>query len=303
MVNRSDWSVDQSGWFVKRSGWFVKRSGRFVNRSGWFVSRGDDHPTSAPDAVTDEAISRFRVEYRSGPVNPICVVIPAFDEADSVAAVVRSIPASVCGLATETIVVDDGSGDATSEQARAAGAMVCRLEANLGQGRALRAGYQLALERGASYIVTLDGDGQSNGDDLPSLVKPLADGRADFVNGSRRLGRTEARARVRYAGVVVFARVITFLTGTTVTDPANPSRAFSSDVARRVTLRQDQYQSAELLTGAILHGFRVVEVPVTVHRRTTGASKKGPDLIYGWRFTRAVFRSWWSARRDAAIHR
>lgn len=267
------------------------------------MSRSRRQGPFAPAAVTDGAVSQFVDDYGNGPASPICVIVPAFDEEGSVAAVVRAVPDSVSGLATETIVVDDGSADGTSERARAAGAMVCRLAQNLGQGRALRAGYRLALDRGATYIATLDADGQADGRELRDLLAPLVAGDADFVNGSRRLGRTEARSHVRYAGVVLYARLITLLTRTTVTDPANPLRAFRSEVARRVTLRQDQYQSAELLTAAILHGFRVVEVPVTLRRRTAGTSKKGPDLVYGWRFGRAVLRSWWSARRDAAVHR
>lgn len=251
---------------------------------------------SSPDSVAATAEEAFRREYGRGPGRPVCVVIAALNEAESVAAVVRSIPGEVCGLATECILVDDGSTDNTSDQARLAGALVCRLGTNRGQGLALRSGYRLAASRQATVIVTMDADGQFDAAELDRLVSPVVSGQADMVNGSRRLGRSETTDPVRSAGLVLFGGLVSLLTGTRVTDPANGFRAFTPDLAERVPLRQPQYQTSELLIGALALGYRVVEVPVTVRPRAAGQSKKGHNLLYGYRFGRAVMTTWWSLR-------
>jgi glycosyltransferase involved in cell wall biosynthesis len=255
------------------------------------------------DDILAAAARTFEVQYGDRPAAPIAVVIPALDEDESVGAVVRSVPTRMCGLATEVLLIDDGSSDRTGEEARSAGALVCRLPVNLGQGQALRLGYRLARERGASVIATVDADGQFDPGEVPALVAPIVAGEADFVNGSRRLGRTEAVDPARQLGLVVFGALVTMLTGTRITDPANGLRAFRAEVTQQVPLRQTQYQTAELLIGTIALGFRVREVPVTVFGRARGDSKKGGNFFYGWQFARVVFTTWWSARSVARQHR
>lgn len=260
------------------------------------MSNASPRPLPDPGAVSTAAEVAFAAEYGDEPGRPVCVVIAALDEEECVADVVRSIPPEICGLATECLLVDDGSRDGTAATARAAGALVCRLETNLGQGLALRTGYRLAARRGARVIATMDADGQFDAGELDRLVEPIVAGRADMVNGSRRLGRSETDDAVRAAGVVLFGGLVSMLTRTRITDPANGFRAFLPKVPAEVPLRQAQYQTSELLIGALSLGYRVVEVPVTVRRRAAGHSKKGANLLYGYRFARAVVTTWWTLR-------
>lgn len=259
--------------------------------------RGSARAHSGAHLVIEEAVERFAAEYHQRPRVPIAVLMPAFDEARTVRDVVCSVPPAVRGLATEVIVIDDGSRDGTGEAARDAGAMVCRFETNLGQGYAFQAGYRLALERGAAFIATIDADGQFDGAEIDGLIDPLIAGEADFVNGSRRLGRAEEGMGVRRLGLIVFSAVMRVLLGVKITDPANGLRTFSSEVVKTVILRQPQYQSAELLITAVSAGFRVVEQPVTVYARRAGTTKKGGDLLYGASFAKVVATTWWRARR------
>jgi glycosyltransferase involved in cell wall biosynthesis len=246
--------------------------------------------------VDADAADRFDKQYATRVLAPLVVVIAAYNEQDGVGAVVRSIPRQVCGLATDTIVVVDGSTDQTAAAAADAGAFVCHVSVNRGQGAALRLGYRLAADHGAAYIATLDADGQYDAAELARVVGPLLDDEADFVSGSRRLGQAHTTDRVRGLGVIVFGALITVLTGQRVTDPANGLRAMKVEVTDAVRLEQPQYQAAELLVGAALRGFRVAEVPTTMFERSAGSTKKGGNLAYGLRFARVIGRTWWRDR-------
>ena len=105
---------------------------------------------------------------------------------------------------------------------------------------------------------------------------------------------------VRQAGVRVFAVLVRLLTGVGVTDTSSGLRAMIAEVGVSVRQEQVQYQSSELLLGAIFHGYRVAERPVVMRRRAAGESKKGHNALYGFRYARAIMRTWWRERRSAA---
>ena len=244
-----------------------------------------------------DAIAAFRAHEPDLALPPVAVVIAALNEEASVRAVLHALPTEACGLATAPLVVDDGSTDRTSEVARAAGARVVRLERNCGHGVALRVGYQLAREHGARFIVTLDADGQWDPTELPSVLAPVAADEADLVIGSRVLGRTETEDGFRQAGVHVFAALTRLLTGARVTDTSSGYRAMRADVTATVRQRQPQYQTAELLIGAIFAGYRVTERPIVMRKRIAGRSKKGNNLSYGARYAGVILATWWRERR------
>lgn len=245
------------------------------------------------------AAAAFLRAHPAGAGAPVAVVIPAYNEEPTVAAVVSEVPPVVAGLETEVIVVVDGAVDATALVAAAAGARVCDVEVNRGQGAALRLGYWLARARGAHVIATLDADGQYEPLELARVVEPILAGRADFVTGSRRLGSELTTNPVRHAGVIAFGALISALIGKRITDPACGLRAMRAEVAGTVTLEQPQYQASELMIGAALSGFRVLEVPTTMRDRPPGGTgtKKGGDFGYGLRFGRAALSTWRRERR------
>ncbi len=114
---------------------------------------------------------------------PLAVVIPAYNEEPTVADGGPESPGEAAGLRTEVIVVVDGARDGTAERAPRAGALVCDVPVNRGQGAALRLGYWLARARGAQVIATIDADGQYEPGELDRVVEPILSGRADFVSG------------------------------------------------------------------------------------------------------------------------
>ena len=264
-------------------------------------------------AVDDAAEAEFTQGYgeRATGLPPVAIVIAAYNEAGSIGPVIETLPAEVCGLATAVIVVADGCADDTAKEATTAGAMVCDVPVNRGQGAALRLGYRLARHGGAAYIVTTDADGQYNPAEVERVLAPVVAGEADFVTGSRRLGSQETKDLIRKAGVLFFAGSLSLLTGQRISDTTFGLRAMRAEVTGAVRLEQPQYQASELLIGIITHGYKVAEVPATIHRRRIGESKKGQNplyglhlpgvnnLFYGLRFARVIYGTWWRERQRA----
>ncbi|PJE75861.1 glycosyltransferase family 2 protein [Candidatus Uhrbacteria bacterium CG10_big_fil_rev_8_21_14_0_10_48_11] len=192
----------------------------------------------------------------------IFAVIPAFNEASGIAAVV----ASVLPRVQRVVVVDDGSTDATAAEAKRAGAVVLHHRINRGQGAALATGAQYALRHGAEVLVHFDADGQHDSNDIEALVKPIVNDVCDVVLGSRFLGSAPnlpfAKRLLLKAGIL-FTRIFS---GIWLTDTNNGLRAFSANAARRLPVRQDgMAHASEIIDGIADLSLRYVEVPVTIH--------------------------------------
>ena len=249
--------------------------------------------------VDDTAAGAFFAEFGEAArkLPPVAIVIAAYNEADVIGQVIEALPAEICGLKTAAVVVSDGSKDKTAGVAKTHGALVADVPVNRGQGAALRLGYRLAREGGARYIVTTDADGQYNPAEMERVLAPVVAGEADFVTGSRKLGSQETNDPVRRLGTWVFAGTISLLTRQHITDSSFGLRAMRAEVTGAVRLEQPQYQSSELLIAVLAHGFRVSEVPATIHKRQVGESKKGHNAIYGLKFAGVVLGTWWRERQ------
>ena len=243
-----------------------------------------------------EALGRERFDWEatSGlpPGKRIVVISPAHNEAENVGAVIHAMPEEIEGYRVVPIVIDDGSEDATAEVARRAGALVASLPIRRGGGLALRVGYEIALKLGADIVVTIDADGQHLPEEMPILVKPILQGEADHVNGSRMLGEFERGPLIRHLGIHFFSWLVTILTGQRVTDVASGYRATRAETLRKLVLEQDQFWSSEVLIECLRHRARIAEVPVTFLTRWGGESKKPKSLRYGWNFAKAVGKTW-----------
>ncbi len=222
----------------------------------------------------------------------IVVISPAYDEAENVAAVIEAMPKEIDGHHVLPVVIDDHSDDGTAEVARSAGALAASLPIRRGGGLALRVGYDIALRLGADIVVTIDADGQHQPEELPTLVRPIIDGTADHVNGSRMLGDFERESLIRHMGVHFFSRIVTVLTGQRVTDISSGYRATRADTLRKLILEQDQFWTSEVTIEALRQHARVVEVPVTFLTRRGGVSKKPKSFRYGWNFSKAIVKTW-----------
>jgi hypothetical protein len=242
-----------------------------------------------------EALGRERFDWDRAAALPegrrVVVVLPAFDEQETVASVIGSIPESIDGMRVIPVVVSDGSTDRTAAMARDAGALVTELPMNRGGGLALRVGYEIALELGAEIVVTMDADGQHLPEELPVMLAPILADEADYVNGSRLLGEFERESLIRHVGVHVFSRIVSILTGRRITDPSSGYRAARAQLLERLVLEQDRFWTSEILIEALRHRARVVEVPVTIVARASGESKKPASLRYGWQFSKVIIQT------------
>lgn len=216
------------------------------------------------------------MEPLGGPGRPIVsVVIPALNEEEPIGDVVRAVLAQPID---EVIVVDNGSTDRTAERAAEAGARVVT-EPQRGYGRACRAGVS-GVRADCGVIVFLDGDGSDGPEFIPALLTPIADGRFDFVIGSRLRGHAEPGSltpQQRLAGRLA-GGLCRLVYGVRYTD-MSPLRAIRRECLAGLAMREETYGwNLEMQMLAASAGLRILEIPVDHRRRTGGVSKVSGNL-------------------------
>ena len=250
------------------------------------------------EIVTGLAVREYSEKYLSpeeragGHPGEILIVVPAYDEEGGIQGVLRRVPDEVLGHEVKTVVVDDGSADATAAMARAEGVPVVTHVVNRGQGDALRTGFAIAQTERSQVVVNLDADGQYKPEELDRLVKPIIEGKADFVLGSRFMGFYEESGSVRHIGVVFFSRMISLLTGVKVSDCTNGYRAIRVSELHKMNLREDRFNANEIILEALKHKLRFEQVPVSMMSRAAGETKKPAKLAYPLGVFRVIISTW-----------
>ena len=218
----------------------------------------------------------------------VVVYLPALNEAETIGAVLDGIPARIPGVdSVRTIVVDDGSTDATSVIARRHGAVVVRHSRNLGTGRTFVSGVSAALRAGADIIVSMDADGQFRGEDVARLIAPIREGRADVALCSRfadggLIGDMNWRKR---AGNNLLTGAVSWIAGKRFTDVSCGFRAMSREAALRVDIHSDYEYIHESLLNWSRVGLTIEEVALPVlAERPVGESRIMQSVLrYGMR--------------------
>ena len=188
----------------------------------------------------------------------IVVVIPAYNAAQTVGAVVRASKDHI----GQVVVIDDGSRDETASVAAAAGATVLRHELNRGKGAALKTAFAHALERGYDAVITIDADGQHLPHEIPKFIRCRAETGADLIIGGRAHLFEEMIPRRRMANRFS-AWTIRWASKTDITDAQSGYRLYSAALLRGVRLRTDGYDlESEVIVRAGRAGFRVVTTPI-----------------------------------------
>ena len=167
---------------------------------------------------------------------------------------------------SDIIVCDDGSSDMTAEIAEKLGAQVVKHERNMGYGAALESLFQRAIAMKADFIVTIDGDGQHDPDDIPRIIKPIQDGESDIVIGSRFLnGNKTNTPNYRRIGIDAINKISKTGTNHDITDSQSGFRAYNLMAAQAVKPSEmGMGASTEILMKAQQRGLRIKEVPIKI---------------------------------------
>jgi glycosyltransferase involved in cell wall biosynthesis len=202
----------------------------------------------------------------------LIVIIPAYNEGNRIAAVIAGVHASVPDAVV--VVINDCSRDNTATVARKAGAIVISHPFNMGYGAAIQTGYKYARNRGFDFLVQLDADGQHDPTCIQALLAPVITGKSDISIGSRFLGNSYRPPLARRLGMALFRRIVSMVTGMSVTDTTSGFQAFNRDVIRffSTDIFPVDYPDADMLIMLHRAGFRMTEVPVQMFENSEGKS-------------------------------
>jgi glycosyltransferase involved in cell wall biosynthesis len=208
--------------------------------------------------------------------NRVAVIIPAYNEENTIGGVVRRVRS--LGEGYSAIVINDDSSDKTFSVARQEGAVVIGLPCNLGIGGAVQTGFRYAFHNEYDVCVQVDGDGQHPTTEIPNLVRVLVDGGYDIVIGSRFVERTDYSISVmRRIGIYIISMFLRVSTGTRVKDPTSGFRAINKKAIHLFASEYPQdFPEPESLIFAHKYGFKIKEVPSAMVNRMHGTSSITP---------------------------
>ena len=203
------------------------------------------------------------------------VFIPAYNEEKTIYRVIKEAVNEIkaLGFVPKVIVVDDGSSDKTAQEARRAGAMVVSHPRNFGLAETYRTGMREILKINPDYILQTDADAQYLAEDIPKLLQPLIDGKADLVLGSRFKGTIEEMPWLKRLGNKMFSKVISNISGYNISDGQTGFRAFLPEIAEKIEVRSDHTYTQEVILRAAEQKYRIIEVPIYFAKRADGKSR------------------------------
>lgn len=213
--------------------------------------------------------------------NKILIIIPAYNEEDTIERVIEKIQRSL--PVVDILVVNDGSDDSTSSISRRKGAKVLDLPYNLGIGAAMQAGYKFAYRMGYNIAVQCDADGQHRPAQIKKLIDTMINDEVDMVLGSRYLDTRRFRSSVfRRLGMLIFSKVLSIIMGQRLTDTTSGFRAVNRDVIKSFSIYYPgDYPEPEALILLHREGFKIKEISVNMNSRKSGSSSiNGLKPIY-----------------------
>ena len=199
----------------------------------------------------------------------LVITIPSYNEEHSLASVITEIPRTILGIDhVQIVVINDGSTDRTADIATQSGAdKVLTHKHNMGLAQTFRDGLNAALEMGADIIVNTDADFQYNGTEIPKLISPILEGRADIVLGDRQIDQLDHMPWGNLWGNKLATCFTRWATGLPIRDAQTGFRAFSRDAALRMNLTGDYTYTQETIIQAANKNLIIEQIPVEFRRR------------------------------------
>lgn len=200
----------------------------------------------------------------------LIIQIPCLNEEKTLPQVVADLPSSIPGIGTvEYLVIDDGSTDKTVQVAEKLGVHhVISLGSNCGLATAFKKGIDYAVKQGADIVVNTDGDNQYYGDDISKLVKPIIEGKADIVVGSRPISNHPEFGFIKKRLQLLGSFVLRSISKTKVKDAASGFRAYSKEACQRIFIHTKFSYCIETLIQAGNIGLRVSSVDIRINPKT-----------------------------------
>lgn len=199
----------------------------------------------------------------------LIVQIPCYNEAKTLPLTVKDIPRKIEGITSvEVLVIDDGSTDDTAQVAEECGVEhVIRFPKNKGLARAFAAGIDYAVNAGADIIVNTDGDNQYYGGDIPRLIQPILEGRADMVIGDREVSKLPLFSPLKKFLQLLGSASVRYVSQTDVPDATSGFRAFSREAAMRLNVVSEFTYTLETIIQAGKMNMAIEHLPVRTNRR------------------------------------
>lgn len=218
----------------------------------------------------------------------IIALIPAYNEQDTIVDIIQQVKPFVA----EVLVINDGSIDSTKDVAEKAGAIVIDNIINRGLGKTIQRGYNEAIERGADIVVQIDADGQYDPAEIPKLIQPILDNKADMVLGSRLENLKYEMPWLKKNGNKAFSWLLRRLTGIDIKDGQTGFRAIRKEVIESIKLCGDFTYTQEMIIKTAKEGWRIANVAIHFHQRSSGESRLiSTPLSYAWRAGIIIIRT------------
>jgi len=224
----------------------------------------------------------------------LIIQIPCFNEETTLPATLRDIPRNISGVdKVEILVIDDGSTDRTSQVARECGVdHVVRFKVNQGLARGFMVGLQTALHLGADIIVNTDADNQYSGGDIPKLIQPILEGRADVVIGDREVESIRHFSTTKKFLQGVGSWVVRVASGTRIPDAPSGFRAFSREAALRTNIVSGYTYTLETIIQAGHNRLAIAHVPVRTNPETRESRLISNIWRYVWISASTIIRTY-----------
>lgn len=226
----------------------------------------------------------------------LALFIPALNEEETIGKVLDSIPKSLTNISEiKIIVVDDGSTDNTKKIAKEKGAIVISHKKNMGVGKAFQTGLEKALELKSDILATLDADGQFDPTELPKIINPIIENKADFVTGSRLIDKKytpKNMPKVKIWGNNRVANLISWATGQKFHDVSCGFRAYNSEAMLKLNLFGKFTYTQETFLDLAYKGLHIIEVPITVKYFPERKSRVASNIAgYAFKSGNIIFKT------------
>lgn len=199
----------------------------------------------------------------------LAILIPAYNEEKTIGEVLRSMPKELQFISEiKTVVVNDGSKDRTVEIAKENGAdYIVDQGSNKGLARAINTGLIKCLEIGADIILTVDADNQYESSEIPLMLRPILDGKADLVLGDRQIDKLDHMPPQKKTGNKIASGVVSLVCKQKIRDAQTGFRALTRECALRINIFSDYTYTQEMILQAVNNKMKIVEVPITFKKR------------------------------------